>query len=754
MNDMPNETKKNLTRGGLPVTSQQVEIVDHVVNNRVTVVSAGAGSGKTYTTIATILHILEQGLGSIDQFVIITFTNKAADQLKARLVQGIKERYESAKTPQERELWRSQQERLSGALVGTIHRFCSQILRLFGYEEEIARELSITFAKRLKVEAFTQALEERVGRTPSTEMYSGQSSMRSYEFTKLIHRVYDDMRNRGLTPGQVFDWTKKQNEDSGRKYRVAISDLVKDAHEKYASLKQERQVLDSNDLLFRTAQLLARTTTGKKVAKKLSTKYKYILVDEFQDTDYTQKQIVESLEPHVDSVLVVGDKKQSIYRFRGAESSLLDQIAAKYKTDILPLNLSGRPIESLLNVQNTLFESMKHNFDELGERLERRLGTLNPSVYPVPFTYVNACEENDIDARIETTGDAIKDVLGTPIELKGKRTDVSNGHIVVLVRTNRQLMQYRDGLREHGLDVRSDGGSFYQQPEIVATYRLLHQLLHYPDDTSLSLAFQTPYLHEVDAVMEERKILQAQAGVETPLTDWFEDEYPELAEKLWGLRQKVRKETVTQLLADLYQEFDIRNYYDSQNEDAVLNLERLREIARNMFGEDQALTLRQFVDRLQQAIVTDEKEEEITDAIEEEDMYPSYIRILTIHRAKGLEFPVVVIPEVQEDLKKVYLDPDFLIWEGWGLEVDLKRQDVDTKSGNFPKYVDASRQNQLEEEMRVFYVAVTRAQQAVIAVGSGRARANGIKSRAYAWRDEILKARQVLEVEGAKFEGI
>src|SRR4051794_39501285 len=130
-------------RGGIPVTDQQAAVVDHVVGQgpayRVTVVSAGAGSGKTHTTVAAVLELVELRGASIDQFVLITFTEKAADELRARMERSLAERVRGASTEADRLFWQGQQERLAAAYAGTIHGFCRQILKTFGYDERVAR---------------------------------------------------------------------------------------------------------------------------------------------------------------------------------------------------------------------------------------------------------------------------------------------------------------------------------------------------------------------------------------------------------------------------------------------------------------------------------------------------------------------------------------------------------------------------------------------------------------------------------------
>ena len=211
----------------------------------------------------------------------------------------------------------------------------------------------------------------------------------------------------------------------------------------------------------------------------------------------------------------------------------------------------------------------------------------------------------------------------------------------------------------------------------------------------------------------------------------------------------MRTETVPQLLARLYDAFGLtERYIQAGDQEAVQNLEQLRATARELVTNEQALSLRAFVGWLQQAIET-EREEREAEPYGDEEAVPPYIRVLTIHRAKGLQFPVVVVPEVHESLRKEYREPDFLLLAGHGLEVRLEGLGTTTTS---PKYATALRDHrdrQVEEEMRVLYVALTRARHALVTVGSGPDRARSPSHTYYSWRDELLRARSALQTLGA-----
>jgi ATP-dependent exoDNAse (exonuclease V) beta subunit len=136
----------------MQLTKQQAVVVDHVLERKVTVVSAGAGTGKTHTMIATVLHILDVSKDvNIDDFILITFTNAATDEMRNRLSQNLSDRLKSAlveKNEERARFWLEQKERLSSSFIGTIHGFCSMMLKTFGYEERIPHETEVLMARR------------------------------------------------------------------------------------------------------------------------------------------------------------------------------------------------------------------------------------------------------------------------------------------------------------------------------------------------------------------------------------------------------------------------------------------------------------------------------------------------------------------------------------------------------------------------------------------------------------------------------
>lgn len=293
-------------------------------------------------------------------------------------------------------------------------------------------------------------------------------------------------------------------------------------------------------------------------------------------------------------------------------------------------------------------------------------------------------------------------------------------------RTNAILDKYFAGLKQElepdGINLRiEDRGRYYHRPEVIATLRMLQLLLRYPNDTLLPLILNGPYLPGIDASeFQASWLTYSQAREGYPITDWFEQNFPQKAKLLSEVRSMSRVDTVPQTITRLYRDFQIREYFEAIGDNqAVANLDKLREMARKLFSDQQALTLSQFVSMLQVKVETNADEDDAELPLDENASLerPPYIRLMTIHGAKGREFPFVLVPEIHTQLD--WPKPNFLISSTDGLDIRLPtfQSQLITESQRFNQALAVEAQGRLEEEMRIFYVALTRAQHAVYLFG-------------------------------------
>src|SRR5262249_14556895 len=190
-------------------------------------------------------------------------------------------------------------ERLGGAYVGTIHGFCRQLLRTFGYGALVARLSDVDYSRGLLHEATEEVLEGIVlpaGPHPLRQTLG--RSWRIHDLRKLVQEIYDGLRNRAFDPALVALATQKQAPDEGHAFRMALAGVVAQVHEVYSRKKQAENKLDATDLLVETARLL-EGADGLAIARNLGKRSRYLFIDEFQDTDALQKRILDRLAPHL-----------------------------------------------------------------------------------------------------------------------------------------------------------------------------------------------------------------------------------------------------------------------------------------------------------------------------------------------------------------------------------------------------------------------------------------------------------------------
>ena len=649
--------------------------------------------------------------------------------------------------PSRRIYWLEQRERLSCAYIGTIHGFCRQILTLHGYGAGVSREASISFANYVRNQVIEQAVEDWLAQGASTfgeRVRSG--TYPEYKMRKLLGRMLEGVRNQGMDAQQLLGKTLKQPARWGQDGRSELARLLAEVERRYRDACREAQQLDSSALLEKTLELL-RSSTGGTVAQSLAGRFRFLFIDEFQDTTDTQAAIVDVLARDM-TVLVVGDRKQSIYAFAGAEVSLLEQFAQRHKTTCLPLKRSGRPTLPLLQAQNALFKKMREHFPELDDPLEASGRNHSPKdeLAPIEVTLAPDHAPTAVAMATQRIGSLLGTTMDRPASKGGLRT-VRPSDIAVLVRTNTEVGEWVKHLDEAGIPVRSDTGiSYLSQPEIVGMYRFLQLLARYPDDVALVEALSTPHFEGIDVRSEEKRLLSYGSERGKPLTDEYERKHGPHASIVSELLHKSRTVTVPQLLGLVEQAFQLKNRYRQQGFDsAAVNLDRLRDYARNLVRSDQGLTLRTLLGMLDRGIMN---VAETRDAGEQEAEGAGQVTVMTVHRSKGLEFPIVIVPGIAEDRLKSAI-PEFVPHKKYGLELNVKDLGV-FPSAELKDEWRAMQQHLLAEEMRLFYVAVTRAEHMVCMFGV-QLQPGDKRSSARSWQAEVLAARVEMEQCGASF---
>ncbi len=577
---------------------QQREAAEYLGGSLLVV--AGAGSGKTKTLVAKIEHLIKSGYDP-KRILAITFTNKAAKELKERIEKTL-----GVKLP-----W-----------VGTFHSVANRILRLGGYRLGIKPDFVILDREEAK-KVLKQVLKE-------------------FE-TEYEDDLYEEAISKYKEGSKIFTYKDKV-------YSVDQIEDFWDIFGAYQGRLRELNALDFGDLLHYTVKLLKE---HPEVREKLKNHFQYILVDEYQDTNTVQYEFIKLLAR--DNVCVVGDPNQAIYEWRGAKPENILKFKEDFSPKVVKLETNYRSKGVILEIANAVISKGDPKWASLIPKLrtDKDFGE-KPTVRRFESEEEEAAFIAREIAKLKAEGYRLKD-------------------IAVLVRSAYLTEKIEKALVKERIPYTIVGGArFYERKEIKDLLAFLRFMLNPTDD----LAFERILRVFFDRRWE--KIYRTLVGYYR--TDWVETlkivAYhlePEISEPLTrllqfmvNLKEEVAKEKYADLLEELLDYVDYREYLYRENkpEERLENVDYFLKLARN--AQNRGRTLADFLQLI--ALLQSEMEDR-----------GRGVRIMTVHASKGLEFSVVFLPRLEE--------------------------------GVFPHRSALENDDELEEERRLFYVAVTRAKE-------------------------------------------
>lgn len=788
-------------------------------------VAAGAGCGKTTALTDLYVALLSGGERppvAPSAIVTITFTNKAAAEMKGRVSDKVDVRLKQDPGRMEDDIpfWERRRRELVFAPIGTFHSLCGAMLREFALnaglepdfrlldenradmllteavEEVITRRLhrsgepDTAFHLLLRAwsfDAIAKALKASLRRLSSLGMGVREAHERSQvdpetgerlepavvyaDMLAELHRLAREVKGGGklrdaflaawegekpLLVDHAADVAKdalarlmdaaKGNWGHGyKKIREAIAgtielmqaawwqihwrpvegamvDLLDEASELYAERKRASGGLDFDDLLIKTRDLLR---DNEPVRLECRERFEVILVDEFQDTNALQKELVDLLRGDTPGprLFVVGDDKQSIYRFRGADVSVFTRARSVLRT--VPLSTNYRSTRSILHFVNELFARIMGEGGEDGPfstpyREDAWLAHPKPESDPGPLVEFLATGDGatrGADREAEAAAIARRIIaLGCPLR-----------DVAILFRSLRDVAVYTDALQRYGLPsyvVRGRG--FYQCREVSDVLHLLRYVEHRTDEVALAAVLRSPFAGVSDETLfrlvwgkEERQRLHAvflKEALDLPdsidaddrqrlmVFHWIASRLARVKDRLSIpelMEQAIEQSGYTTVLAGL-----------PQGEQRVFNLKKLIELSRD-YEREGAPALKNFINYLTELAEREPTEAESVTLGESDDV----VRLMTIHQAKGLEFPVVFIADMQR--KGQSRNDLILVDEERGL--GIKAKDLSTgeteKPLSFKTIYDADREKEDREDCRLLYVALTRARERLILAG-------------------------------------
>ena len=681
--------------------------VEHAPTNSNILVEAGAGTGKTYSMVSRIAFLCNRRNTSIrflaDEIAMVTFTNEAADNMKNRLKQYFMNCY--MLTRKQRNL--HQIEEVDLMQISTIHKFAKIVIQSAAISYGLGSDFTISASEYAKEQVYERYLNEYLIRKQRIEPnFVQQLHMPVHKFRKLLMKFTAQLYNKSCSIKNLAD-SDLGNFDEWPFFNDVIREVMIPAEVEY-----EESVFSKNKIDLKESMLLLNYAVSSTFREKCDLKFKYIFIDEFQDTDDVQIDSFLKLQNILKEMrfFVVGDLKQSIYRFRGATVSAFDLIQkgnVKWEPSY-HLNINYRTDYQLLQKFDYIFSKMGAH-----QQLPFTPGidTLYSSVdgYMEEHELIKKLEFREDQMRMELLFAEVKKQKESIKGLEERYALSSNEKIIaILVRDNWQIHDILEEARNRGVFIETEvGGDLFQLAPAIDLYKMVLALLNPMEPVYLYNLIYSNYvgihldiqgLHGIDKEEQAKKLINV-------LDEYFEN----MGGKKW---REIVKETrvlpTLMLLRNVYETLQPWKQYDKSETGQKFykaNYELVLEKVIKMYSVDY-LTLNVIENSLHINILT--KQEEMARNVEgnSED-----IRIVctTVHKAKGLEYGTVILPYMSADIssmKKADLD---VYVDGRKLAYGIKIGDDFNKKYNSNYDIRQEEREKVNEESRVLYVALTRA---------------------------------------------
>jgi len=711
---------------GLELTDEQEQPVARRSGSLL--LSAAAGSGKTSVLVERFVRaVREDGLAP-GRVLAITFTDRAAGELRERVRARLLELGE-------REAARDTE----AAFVGTFHSFCARLLRahalMAGLEPEFAI-LDEGLAGRLRVQAFTVALRAFVDgeRADAVDLLGAYGADR---LQATIAAVHAQLRSRGQrlprlpapapSPAPRL-WSGSDDADAAAAC-VLLDELLEGFGNAYESLKRRRGAVDFDDLELCALALLEGQES---VRMAWSERFELLMVDEFQDTNPRQLAILSALDRA--NLFTVGDEHQSIYGFRHADVNLFRDRRGELQQrgSCLALTRNFRSRAPLLNVVNTVFADRLPDFQPLVPA--RRDAQAHEPLVDLLLTARSGWEQAPCEQIAQGLPpaplwrQAEARMLARHVQELVDGEGVRPGEVAVLLRALGDVEVYERALQMRGLRTLAAVGAFWEHQQVGDLLAYLRALANPLDEQALYATLASPLvgLSRDGLALLARAARASGRGVwETALLageeEWPDgisgDERAVLADfcaRMHQERASAAQRTIAELIERALQAGRYREHVLSlpSGERRLANVHKLLRLARR-FEASEGRDLRAFLDHA--AHLSDAAGGEAHAPVDAGE--PDAVRLMSIHAAKGLEFPVVCVADLGRAANTRM--PDLLV-DGERMGLQLVRLDgaKATPTLDFERLSDERRTAEAQEEDRIMYVAMTRARERLVLSGA------------------------------------
>ena len=680
--------------------------VEHAKGNKNILVQAGAGTGKTYSMVSRIAYLCLSRShfvnNLVDEIAMVTFTNEAADNMKVRLKRYFMNCYILTKNKK----ILHEIEAVDLMQISTIHKFAKAVLQSTAMEYGLGAEFAISSSEYAKEQVYEKYLNDFLVRRQKEEAnFAQQLRMPVHKFRKLLMHFSQQLYNKSYGIKEL----KAENLGTFEEwpfFNEVIMEVIIPAEKEY-----EEQISSKNKVDLKESMLLLNDAVNGAFREKCGLRYKYLFIDEFQDTDDVQIDSFLKLQNVIKNVklFVVGDLKQSIYRFRGATISAFDLIRTdESQWEEFSLTINYRTDKRLLDKFDGIFSKMGSRgylpFLQGRDSLNSSIDTFLPAHDLITKLEYEGDEQrmDALFAEIERQKDIIK-YLSTHHKLTSK-----DMMIAILVRDNWQIHDILEEAKVRGEFIETQvGGDLYQLTPALDLYKLVLALLNPRDPVCLFNLIDSNYigidldiqgLHGLDREVQISKLIEV-------LNQYF---IGKLNRNWEQIISDTKIQPILMLLRNIYEGCQPWfRYSDNENEQKFYkaNYELVLEKIIKTYSVDY-LSLNVIEHSMHINIMT--KQEELARNVENET---DDIRVIctTVHKAKGLEYGCVIMPYMGMDIasmKKADLD---VYVENDKLAYGIRIGDEPNKKYNSNYDISQEQTERVNEESRVLYVALTRA---------------------------------------------
>lgn len=742
---------------------EQFKVEHYGIENDI-LVTAGAGTGKTFSMLGRIAFLIHSNIlakdgksNLADMIYMMTFTNNSTDEMRSRLISHFEKYYLLTK----KDCYMMILEQIGDMKIKTIDSMAKMILTKYAHILGLSKDFEIKSGNYVKKNIIKRNVQEYLNNNEGINQFISDKSLRAYEMEQVISKIMGYVSNRNI----YLDGDScilSEHEGGENEFRDFLQTVVRGSMDEYREHNINNNNLEMESIVTWLSQCKEQIQEEEIFKQKETSENKYLFVDEFQDTDKHQISLIAFFARLYGlKLFVVGDRKQSIYGFRGAKDTAFAELKKalderEFKT--LKLKKNYRTDKQLLTLFDELFKERFKGSKfvyEADDELIGQLELLKP-INKIEEIFKKVTLEDESEEELGDKLDEIIQTLRGRIELEPTKEEKKIHKIAILTRKNEEKEIIRRLNNKYRWEINFDTeGDFYRQDAVIDFYKLVCALLNAGNPEYIYNLSLTPYckIH----IPRGKFYFNEDNPIQTlqDLDEYLKDKHDDFS--FIKYQKKLRKIAALKLLRELVNENKPWERYipesivekdtDTENKQFKNRLKQLRNNYQQCLDQlfqtliesngTDYITLNQIKTNLGICIITKQSMElynnvkegknrllELGDDSEKKESEGKEPNIevicTTIHKSKGLEYRSVILPFTTSDIgkisgKEVILDHD--IDQVTYIEYEFKKKKYGSsypvsyyKSHRFDRCLESKQANQIAEELRILYVAMTRAE--------------------------------------------